>query len=105
MYVLAVATAVCALYKKAIEVYMGLVEKALLHHLASSVTRIYNILSPFTFSLYKGSGEVQLSQSIRILGDILLRTKEHLFVWKSKKLLKFVAFLNPTWVVQLLKEE
>jgi len=106
MEVLAIATTVCALCKS---IYLWIGEKAqkeaLLSQITSSVLQIHNILQPFASAEFKGKGELQLSDSIRSIGDVLQRTKEHLVVWKSKRSHKLVAFLNPTALIAQLRDD
>ena len=106
MEVLAVATTVCALCKG---IHLWIDEQAqkeaLLSQIASSVMQIHNILQPFASAEFKGKGEAQLSDSIRSIGDVLQRTKEHLVVWKSKRSQKLVAFLNPTALIVQLRDD
>ena len=68
MELITVATAVCAICK-AIESWIEQLadKERLFHQVASSVTQIRKILSPFTFSKYNGTGEVQLSEAIVML--------------------------------------
>ena len=106
MEVLAITTTVCALCKA---VYIWIDEQdqkeALLSQISSSVMQIHNILQLFTSAEFKGKGEDQLSDSIRSIGDVLQRTKEHLIVWKSKRSQKLVAFLNPTALIAQLRDD
>jgi len=106
MEVLAIATTVCALCKG---IHLWIDEQAqkeaLLSQIASSVLQIHNILQPFASAEFKGKGEVQLSDSIRSIGDVLQRTKEHLVVWRSKRPQKLVAFLNPTALLAQLRDD
>jgi len=106
MEVLAITTTVCALCKG---IHLWIDEQAqkeaLLSQIASSVLQIHNILQPFASAEFKGNGEAQLSDSIRSIGDVLQRTKEHLVVWKSKRSQKLVAFLNPTALIAQLRDD
>ena len=106
MEVLAIATTVCALCKG---IHLWIDEQAqkesLLSQIASSVLQIHNILQPFASAEFKGKGEAQLSDSIRSIGDVLQRTKEHLVVWKSKRSQKLVAFLNPAALLAQLRDD
>ena len=71
-------------------------KEALLSRIASCVLQTHNvIIVPFPSTEFKGTGEAQLSNSIRCLGDILQRTKGHLVAWNYKRSQKLVAFLNP----------
>ena len=80
-------------------------KETLLSQIASSVLQIHNILLPFASAEFKGTGEAQLSDSIRSIGDVLQRTKEHLVVWKSKRSQILVAFLNPTALISQLRDD
>jgi hypothetical protein len=106
MEVLAIATTVCALCKG---IHLWIDEQAqkesLLSQISSSVLQIHNILIPFASAEFQGKGETQLSDSIRSIGDVLQRTKEHLVVWKSKRSQKLVAFLNPTALIAQLRDD
>jgi len=106
MEVFAIATTVCALCKG---IHLWIDEQAqreaLLSQIASSVLQIHNILQPFASAEFKGNGEAQLSDSIRSIGDVLQRTKEHLVAWKSKRSQKLVAFLNPTALIARLRDD
>jgi hypothetical protein len=106
MEVIAIATTVCALCKS---IQLWIDEQAqkenLLSQIASSVLHIHNILTPFAAVEFKGTGEAQLSDSIRSLGDVLQRTKEHLVVWKCKRSQILVAFLNPTALIAQLRDD
>ena len=106
MEVLAIATTVCTLCK-AIHLWIDehAQKEALLSQIASSVLQIHNILMPFASAEFKGNGEAQLSDSIRSIGDVLQRTKEHLVVWKSKRWQKLVAVLNPTVLIAQLRDD
>jgi len=106
MEVLAVATTVCALCK-AIQLWIDeqAQKEALLSQIASSVLQIHNILTPFASAEFKGTGEAQLSDSIRSIGDVLQRTQEHLIVWKCKRSQRLVAFLNPTALIAQLRDD
>jgi len=106
MEVLAVATTVCALCKA---IYLWIDEQAqkeaLLSQIASSVLQIHNIIIPFASAEFKGTGEAQLSNSIRSIGDVLRRTKEHLVVWNYKWSQTLVAFLNPAARIAQLRDD
>ena len=106
MEVVAIATTVCTLCK-AIHLWISeqAQKEALLSQIASSVMQIHSILQPFASAEFKGKGEAQLSDSIRSIGDVLQRTKEHLVVWKSKRSRKLVAFLNPTALIAQLRDD
>ena len=106
MEVLAIATTVCALCK-GINLWIDeqAQKESLLSQISSSVLQIHNILRPFASAEFKGKGETQLSDSIRSIGDVLQRTKEHLVVWKSKRSQKLVAFLNPTALISQLRDD
>ena len=106
MEVLAIATTVCVLCK-AVHLWIDeqAQKEALPSQIVSSVLQIHNILIPFASAEFKGNGEVQLSDSIRSIGDVLQRTKEHLVVWRSKRSQKLVAFLNPTALIAQLRDD
>ncbi|KDR81171.1 hypothetical protein GALMADRAFT_222682 [Galerina marginata CBS 339.88] len=106
MDVLAVATTVCALCK-AIETWIDQIaqKELLLRQISSNVAQIRNILSPFASAQYNGKGEIQLSEAIRSVGDVLQRTREHLVAWNYKRAQKIVSFLNPSALVQQLKDD
>ena len=106
MEALAITTTVCALCKAILVWIDEQAEKeSLLSQISSSVMQIHNILQPFTSAEFKGKGEEQLSDSIRSIGDVLQRTKEHLIVWKSKRSQKLVAFLKPTALIAQLRDD
>lgn len=67
--------------------------------------QIHHILIPFASAEFKGTGEAQSSDSIRSVGDVLQRTKEHLIAWKCKRSQKLVAFLNPTALIAQLRDD
>jgi len=106
MDVLAVATTVCALCKA---IYLWIEEQTqkepLLSQIFAWVHQIHDILTHFASVEFKGAGEAQLSNSIRSIGDVLQRTKEHLVAWKSKRSRKFVAFLNPAALIAQLRDD
>lgn len=106
MEVIAVATTVCALCQS-IQLWIDQLKQreSLIDQISSSVLQIHNILQPFASTTYTGTGEYQLSQSIRCVGDVLQRTKEHLVVWKYKRTHKIVAFINPGAQVAKLKDD
>ena len=107
MEVLTVATIVCSLCNQILTWVDQLSEKEnLLGNLSSSVLQIQNILYPFTFvTKFHGTGEQQLSQSIRSVGDVLRRIDEHLLLYHSKKTRKVLAFLRPNSFIQKFRED
>jgi len=110
MDVLSVVKTVYSLCRSIEKWIEELVEKELLiQEIFSIVTQIRNILEPFSQSTkpYDGKGELQLSEAIRCVGDVLERTKEHLIVYKYKKSRKIqiASFLRPGVVIQRLKED
>ena len=106
MDVVSAALAVCSIYK-AIEAWaeQHAEKEATIIQISSTVTQIHNILLPFSAAEFKGTGEIQLSDCIRSVGDVLYRTKEHLLVWSYKRSRKIVAFLNPAALVKQLRED
>jgi len=103
---LAAATAVGSLCKQIMTWIDQLAEKeTLLIQISSTVSQICNILDPFTSATFEGTGEQQLSASIRSVGDVLQRINEDLLVYQSKRIKKVLTFLNPQALVQKLKED
>lgn len=101
MEVIAVGTTVCALCTS-IAAWIGQQDEKYTHfrQISSSVEQIHSILHPFSsIREPNATGEIQLSQSIRTVGDVLQRTKEHLCVWKSNRTQKILAFLKSNSVV------
>ena len=106
MEVFAVATTVCALCKSIrLRIDEQTRKEELLSQIASSVLQIRNILTSFSSAAFKGKGEAQLSDSIRIIGNVLQRTKEHLMAWKGKRSQMLAAFLNPTALIAQLWDD
>lgn len=106
MEVIAAATTVCALCKSIEQWIDQLVQKAeLFSQISSSVVQIYHILKPFSSETFQGKGEIELSQTMRSVGDALQRTKEHLVVWKYKRSKRIIAFINPGAQIQKLQED
>ncbi|KDR84483.1 hypothetical protein GALMADRAFT_237358 [Galerina marginata CBS 339.88] len=106
MDVLAAATTVCSLCNLIVAWIDKLAEKeTLLVQISSTVLQIRNILHPFASSTFSGTGEQQLSASIRSVGDLLQRINEDLLVYQIKRTKKVLAFLNPAALVQKLKED
>ncbi|KAF9556479.1 hypothetical protein CPC08DRAFT_752477 [Agrocybe pediades] len=80
-----------------------------IQEISTTVTQIRDILEPFTTAggslNLVGIGELQLSQSIRGVGDALEKTREHLMVWKYKKSQRILSFLNPGALIKQLEED
>ncbi|KAF8962437.1 hypothetical protein BDZ97DRAFT_1920509 [Flammula alnicola] len=106
MDVISLAATVCTLCK-AIQTWIDqqAEKEALLTQISSTVLQIHNILLPFASTQFKGTGELQLSESIRSIGDALQRTKEHLLVWKYKRSQKIIAFFIPMAVISQLQRD
>ncbi|KAJ3513806.1 hypothetical protein NLJ89_g2744 [Agrocybe chaxingu] len=106
MEVVSVALTVCTICK-AIETWIDLraEKEEIIKQISSTVLQIHNILLPFASTEFKGTGEKELSNCIRSVGDVLQRTKEHLVVWVFKRSRKIVAFLNPAALVKMLKDD
>ncbi len=107
MEVVTVAVTVCSLCTRILTWIDQLSEKeSLLRDISSSVLQIQNILCPFTSATkFDGTGEQQLSQSIRSVGDVIQRINEHLLLYHSKKTQQVFAFLNPNSFIQKLRED
>ena len=106
MDVLSVAMTVCSLCNQIITWTDQLAEKeVLLGDISSTVLQVHSILKPFASATFDGTGEYQLSQSIRSVGDVLRRIDEHLLLYHSKKIQKVFAFLMPSAFTQKLKED
>ncbi|KAF9552252.1 hypothetical protein CPC08DRAFT_754860 [Agrocybe pediades] len=121
MDVLSVATTVFSLCR-AINTWVEQLQQRedVINEISHLVAHIRDILEPFTaFSsapsgsasalVMEGTGELQLSQSIRSLGDTLEKTQEHLIVWKYKSTQssskKLLSFLNPGSLIKQLSED
>ncbi|KAF9552256.1 hypothetical protein CPC08DRAFT_296457 [Agrocybe pediades] len=120
MDVLSVATTVFSLCK-AINTWVEQLQQRedVINEISHLVVQIRDILEPFTsFSsspagpaslAVQGTGELQLSQSIRSLGDALEKTQEHLIVWKYKTTQsssqKLIALLNPGSLIKQLEDD
>jgi len=108
MDIISVATTVFALCKAITTWIDELAQRdAIILEISSIVLQIRDILEPFTSGNLEldGTGELQLSQSIRSVGDILERTREHLIVWKYKKSHKVISFLKPSTLIQQLQDD
>jgi len=106
MEVLAAAVTVCSLCKQIVSWIDQLTEKeTLLVQISSTVSQICNILDPFASATFEGTGEQQLSASIRSIGDMLQRINEDLLVYQSRRTNRVLAFLNPQGLIQKLKED
>ncbi|KAJ3505451.1 hypothetical protein NLJ89_g7408 [Agrocybe chaxingu] len=106
MEVISVALTVCTLCKVIESWIEQRAEKeATITQISATVVQIRNILSPFASAEFKGTGEAQLCDCIRSIGDVLQRTKEHLLVWGYKRSRKIVAFLNPAVLVKQLRDD
>jgi len=55
--------------------------------------------------MFEGGGEMQLSQSIRSVGDVLERIREHLIVWNVKPYQKILSFVKPSTLIQQLRDD
>lgn len=106
MEVISVALTVCTLCK-AIESWVDQHAKteATITQISATVIQIRHILSPFASADFKGTGEAQLCDCIRSVGDVLQRTKEHLLAWSYKRSQKIVAFLNPAALIKQLRDD
>ncbi|PPQ80707.1 hypothetical protein CVT25_001827 [Psilocybe cyanescens] len=106
MEVISAATTVCALCMSIVQWIDQLAQKEeLFVQISSSVRQIHQILMPFSSATFKGTGEIELSQAIRSVGDALQRTKEHLVVWKYKRSQRIIAFINPGAQIQKLQDD
>jgi len=106
MEALAAAVTVCSLCKQIVTWIDHLAEKeTLLVQISSTVSQIGNILDPFASATFRGTGEQQLSASIRSVGGVLQRINEDLLVYQSRRTNKVLAFLNPQGLIQKLKED
>ncbi|KAF4610527.1 hypothetical protein D9613_006510 [Agrocybe pediades] len=123
MDVLSVATTVFSLCR-AINTWVEQLQQRedVINEISHLVVQIRDILEPFTsFSSSSpsgpaslamqgaGTGELQLSQSIRSLGDALEKTQEHLIVWKYKTTQsssqKLISLLNPGSLIKQLEDD
>ena len=108
MDVLSVATTVLSLCK-AITTWIDELRQreAVIVEIASTVSQIQSILAPFTLDtfMFEGEGEIQLSQSIRNVGDVLERIREHLIVWNVKPYQKILSFVKPSILIQRLRDD
>ncbi|KAF4610677.1 hypothetical protein D9613_007312 [Agrocybe pediades] len=108
MEVISVAATVISICK-AIKTWVDQLEQrdVIIREISSLVVQIHDILEPFTnLNLeFDQAGELQLSQSIRSIGDVLEKTREHMIVWKYKKSQKLLAFLKPATLIQRLQDD
>src|SRR4051812_1389448 len=108
MEVISVAATVISICK-AIKTWVDQLEQrdVIIREISSLVVQIHDILEPFTnLNLeFDQAGELQLSQSIRSIGDVLEKTREHMIVWKYKKSQKLLAFLKPATLIQRLQND
>ncbi|KAF9551401.1 hypothetical protein CPC08DRAFT_715088 [Agrocybe pediades] len=108
MDVISVAATVISICK-AIKKWVDQLEQrdVIIREISSIVLQIHDILEPFTNSNleFDQAGELQLSQSIRSIGDVLEKTREHMIVWKYKRSQKILAFLQPGTVIQRLQDD
>jgi len=108
MEVLSVATTVLSLCKTITTWIDELRQReAVIAEIASAVSQIQSILAPFTLDtfIFEGEGEMQLSQSIRSMGDMLERIREHLIVWSVKTYQKILSFVKPSALIQQLRDD
>lgn len=73
--------------------------------LTTTVSRIYDILSPFRSPSAASRLDQTLLDSIRGIGDILSRTKEHLMASQEKLTERLTAFFKPAAVAQQLRDD
>jgi hypothetical protein len=76
-----------------------------LREIATTISRICDILSPFQAPAIAAQLDHTLLDSIRGIGEALSRTKEHLVAWEEKRTDRVMAFFKPTAVLDQLRED
>ncbi|KAF8906756.1 hypothetical protein CPB84DRAFT_1844219 [Gymnopilus junonius] len=108
MDVISAALTICSVCNRIIDWISNLSDKeTLLKDISFTVLQVHDLLHPFTSSTFNrsGTGEYQLSQSIRSVGAVVRRIDEHIQVYQLKKTQKILAFLKPGAVIQKLKDD